>query len=593
MRDKKKVLIFLIPAVLLVCIACALGMLFPHDKIADGVFARGVELSGMTRSEAVSAVRKIKENDEDLTFYTMGGTAAELSREEIGISRNVEKTVDEAFSYGRGKNFFAAACELISLRMSPIDIGCAYTYDREKLNEFIYNFGVSVNGEYKSYILEYGDETVTVRRGNGGQSKDTRIALAMAEAAIKRGCVRIFLKLDAEPAPKPNLRSLYDATYLEPKNAEYKVTDTDVRITEEVIGRQIDMIEAATAIEALLNGETVELKIVRLMPEVTLAELEEKLFNHTLAKYTTAYSTKDASRSANVELAAEKINGAVLAPGAVFSFNDVVGPRTAEAGFKNAPVYENGETVQGMGGGVCQVSSTLYSAVLYADLEITARQNHSMTVSYVPKGQDATVVYGSIDFKFKNSTEYPIKVIASAGGGKLSIAICGTRPETEKTVKIVNNIISETAPEVRETESRGLNVGERKVISSGKNGYTVSTVRTVFENGAEVKSEKFMSTYKMVPAEIAIGAKVPDPLPALPARATPEPTPSPTPEPEEETAEDAEGTEDAEEAEETPDEGEQQEDAENTEEDPDETPMPTPPVPEGLVSVAEPEELAE
>ena len=194
-------------------------------------------------------------------------------------------------------------------------------------------------------------------------------------------------------------------------------------------------------------------------------------------------------------------------PNEEFSYNSVVGKRTAENGFKEAPVFENGETVQGMGGGVCQVSSTLYSAVLYADLPVLERQNHSMTVSYVPKGQDATVAYGSIDFRFKNNIKGPIKISAKTGGKTVEMSIWGAKPEKEKKVEIINSVVETKAPTVEEVTEPTLKLGERKVISNGKTGYTVATTRKVYENGKEVKSEKMTSSkYKMIPTKVAVGS---------------------------------------------------------------------------------------
>lgn len=517
--SKKKTLPVIAAFVAVIIIAALAVFRLPEDKIAKGVYAQTIYIGEMDREEARNKIVNAQVTDvSGLVLYTFYGAKTYVESDEIGLTFDVEKTLDEAFSKGRGSNILKNAKERIGLRLSPVDIGYIYSFDKEKLKEIIFNFGVMVNGEPIPYNLEYGDKTVLVKRGRAGQREDVSCELAALENAVRHGHHEIFLMLRKGPEPMPNLRSLYDATYLEPKDAEYRIENKNVVILPEVAGRQIDMTDAARKIESIRRGEQAEIKLIPLQPEVTLEDLNKKLFNYTLSQYTTAYNMKDRNRSANVALAAEKINETVLAPGEVFSYNEVVGPRTASAGFSPAPVFENGETVQGMGGGVCQVSSTLYSAVLYADLDIVSRRNHSMSVAYVPKGQDATVSYGTIDFKFKNSTAYPIKILASAVGGKMNVAICGTKPETERTVKIVNNIVSQKPPEVREIPDNGLEAGTKKVVSSGKTGYTVSTFRIVYENGIEVKNENLgNSIYKMVPAEVKVGTK-------------PKPTPVPTPE---------------------------------------------------------------
>ena len=154
----------------------------------------------------------------------------------------------------------------------------------------------------------------------------------------------------------------------------------------------------------------------------------EQLFN--------SYGGSTANRCANVARAASLINGKVIAPGDVFSFNDTVGHRTIENGFSTAKEYVDGKSVDGIGGGTCQVSSTLYSAVLYADLSIVERLNHMMTVGYIPLGQDATVSDGGVDFKFKNNTDYPIKVSAYTSGATITVSIIGTDWEPHREVKI-------------------------------------------------------------------------------------------------------------------------------------------------------------
>ncbi|MBO5059402.1 MAG: VanW family protein [Clostridia bacterium] len=502
----------------------------PGKTIAKGVTVCGIDLSGMTELEAQAALSKDDGlSEREITLYTMLGKEVSFKGADILLSRDAEKTAKAAFSVGRSGNMLENAFTLVKLHFKPRNFDYICAYDTEKLSEIIYSFGVSLNGEQKKYILEYGGDSVSVKRGTAGQSKDLSKAIASFNSAVGSDADRIFIQLERDFPHIPDAQSLYDEIYMSPVDASYKITEAGVELIPEVIGRQIDAIEAGTQIEKLKNGETIELKLIWLEPEMTLEELKHQLFNHVLSQYSTSYPASDKSRSTNVELAAAKIDEVILAPGAIFSFNETVGARTKAAGFREAPVFVNGESVQGTGGGVCQVSSTLYSAVLYADLKITERRNHSMTVAYVPKGQDATVSYGTLDFKFENSTAYPIKITTTAGGGKITVSIHGTKPAAEKTVKIVNNIIETKEPTVEEIQDKTLPVGSKKVLSKGKTGYTVETTRIVLENGKEVKSEKMgRSVYKMVPTKVAIGAKVPAPLPTLPP--TPTPVPEPTPE---------------------------------------------------------------
>ena len=155
-----------------------------------------------------------------------------------------------------------------------------------------------------------------------------------------------------------------------------------------------------------------------------------------LATYSTKYNAGDSNRSYNIALACKKINGVVLGPGDIFSYNDTVGPRTASRGFRTANVYVGNKVEPGIGGGICQVSSTLFNTAVLSDLNIVYRTNHSLTVSYVPLGRDATVSDGSIDFKFENSTGEPIKIVASASGGTNTISIYGKKQNPNRTISM-------------------------------------------------------------------------------------------------------------------------------------------------------------
>lgn len=527
---------YIIMALMVVIIACITFYameISTGDKIAEGVSINGTNFSRLSKDEALAEIRRApKLSDKEITI-TSGGQKTSFSGGDIGLKTDVEDTLELIYKQGRGKNVFSDIVRRVQLYFKPESFRYVYSVDKPSLEKIIYDFGVLVNGELKNYNIEYGDGYIDVSNGEKGQSKDVSKAYEQVKVALdeeKYDGIEVTLE-KSEPS-EPSLDSLYDETYLEPQDAKYEITDGTVIMTAEVVGRQIDKIEAGTQLERLRNGETVRLKLIAVMPKVTLAELNAKLFNHTLAQYSTMYSVSDKNRSANLTLAAAKINGIILAPGSIFSYNDAVGPRTAENGFKEAPIYENGETVQGMGGGVCQISSTLYSAVLYADLQVVQRRNHSMTVGYVPKGQDATVSYGSIDFRFKNNTGYPIKIVASAVGGKATVAIVGTAPDVRRTVKITGKVISSTEPTVEEIQSNDLLTGKKQVVSKGKTGYVVETIRIVYENGTEVKSENIgRSVYKMVPTKVLVGAKVPEPLAPLPPRETPTPVPTDVPEP--------------------------------------------------------------
>ncbi len=227
---------------------------------------------------------------------------------------------------------------------------------------------------------------------------------------------------------------------------------------------------------ALADGEKAELIVKEEEPKVTGDDLGK--MGSLLAAFTTDYGGSPGNRKANVGLAASKINGTLLGPGEIFSYNGCVGPRETELGWKMAHQYQDGLVVDGVGGGVCQVSTTLYNTVLLADLKIVARSNHSMPVAYVRPGRDATVAYDSTDFKFQNSTDGPIFVGAKANGETLTFRIYGTKPPERKVLSIYT--------------------GERRYNASG--GSSVTSYRKVQLPDGTTKTEKIDDSSYRAPA---------------------------------------------------------------------------------------------
>lgn len=172
-----------------------------------------------------------------------------------------------------------------------------------------------------------------------------------------------------------------------------------------------------------------------LYPKVTTSMIGNEAFPNKLSEYSTKY-VANANRTTNLIIAANKINGTVVMPGETFSYNKVVGERTIEAGYKDAAIYVDGKTVDGLAGGICQVSTTLYEAALYANLEIVERRNHQFVPTYIGPGLDATVVYGLTDFKFKNNRNYPIKILCSVNNGICNFQILGLATDDDYDVEI-------------------------------------------------------------------------------------------------------------------------------------------------------------
>lgn len=528
-KRQKAAVIILSSATILFIIFTIAGFILPNNTIAGNVYAGDTALGGMTVEEAENAIAGDAFMGKTIQI-TSHGRNTQFASEDILLVADTQKTAEKAFSVGKSKNIFKNSVDFFRLLFAKKDVGLVPDADIESLDKILYAFGTTFNGEFTDYYVEAGEDTAVIYPKEAGQDPNTEKARAEVLASIERGMFEnIPVTLEQSKNEPITADELYDIIHSEPIDAEYEYNGNDISVKPQTVGIDTDKNSLSDAVQLLNSGSTARVNITKTMPNITEDILRSKLFNTTLASYATTYSVSAVARASNVALAASKINGTIIKPGETFSYNDTIGDTTLENGYKVAPVYENGKTSQGVGGGICQVSSTLYSAVLYADLKVVQRRNHSLTVAYVPKGQDATVSYGAIDFKFANNTDYPIKIKASTSGGKLTVSIIGTKRDVERTVQLRHEIISETQPEIKETNDNTLPAGTRKVTSAGKTGYVIDTYKTVIENGQTISSGKITrSTYKSVPTEVAVGTKEEVPVYTVPTPAPVENTDAPT-----------------------------------------------------------------
>ncbi|PBE99892.1 hydrolase [Clostridioides difficile] len=214
-----------------------------------------------------------------------------------------------------------------------------------------------------------------------------------------------------------------------------------------------------------------------------------------LGTYSTTFKTSQINRSINIKLATDNISNVLLMPGETFSFNKHTGKRSKENGYKSAPVIMEGEMEEDYGGGVCQVSSTLYNSVLYAGLEIVNVKNHTIPSSYVPKGRDATVADSGIDFLFKNNLKHPVYIKNYVSGNQIVCNIYGSA-EDKQNITISTKLDGVSQTTMKRVNDPTMPKGKEKVDKSGRNAYSVSTYRTFNDaNGKKIKTEKIANSY--------------------------------------------------------------------------------------------------
>ncbi|MDR7867643.1 MAG: VanW family protein [Sporomusaceae bacterium] len=295
-----------------------------------------------------------------------------------------------------------------------------------------------------------------------------------------------------------------------PRNAAISLEEGG--IVPQELGRRLDVATVKPLVlKALHAGDpaNLPLPVTPLYPDVTVADLRQTGIRELWSSFTTAFDPADANRTANIRLSARRINGHIVYPGQVFSFNQVVGPRDREHGFKEALEIVDGEFVPGIGGGVCQLSSTLYNAVLLANLTVVERTNHSKPLGYVGLGRDATVVFGALDFKFVNDTGAPVVIMAETAKNKLTVGVVGREP-LAVAVELLSADRQVIPPAVVKKQDPGLYLGETKVDKQGKPGYEITTLRVVSASGRELRREVLAKDrYQPENTIVKVGTRLP------------------------------------------------------------------------------------
>lgn len=290
-----------------------------------------------------------------------------------------------------------------------------------------------------------------------------------------------------------NLSKEIDIT---PVDATITVENNNFNISKEVYGVNLKKEALLSEIDKNIKNKkfgNINIYTETINPKYTYEKLAN--INTLLGQYETKFNSKNQNRVSNIKLAINKINNVLIDYNEEFSFNNIIGKRSTEQGFKSAPIIVNGEMQLGMGGGICQVSSTVYNAALYSGLEIVQARNHSIPSGYIEKGRDATVSYGNIDLIFKNNYKSPILIKNEVKDNKIITTIYGNEND-KKIVDIRTDISGIIKPKIIEKESKSLYEGETRIESKGRNGYKVKTYRVYKnEDGSSINEELINESY--------------------------------------------------------------------------------------------------
>ncbi len=492
-KNKKR---WIIP-VIIVAIVLVFGIVFStffalvninSSKIVSGISIEGIEVSGLTKEEAIAKLNVIynekKEKEINLRYQEYESS---LNPTILEVNYDVNKAVDEAYLVGRGENIFINNYDILFSLIGKKNICVDMKLNEEIAKQSIEDVGANLPGIVieSSYSIE--DDNLIITKGKEGICIDNDILLDRVKENLRDININdnyIEIPVKNKKPEEINIDKIHDEIYKEAQDAYY--TKNPFTVYPEVEGIDFNVEEAKKILEEEKDEYVIKLIVTK--PKVTINQIGSEAFPNQLSVFTTRYDVSDVNRTTNLRIACQKINGKVVMPGEVFSYNKTLGPRTAAAGYRNAKVYEAGEVVDGIGGGICQISSTLYNAVLMANLEVTERRNHQFVTSYLPAGRDATVVYGMTDFKFKNTRQFPVRISASEKNGIATIAIYGIKEENEYTFSFSTKTVASIPYTVKYVEDSSLPAGAEKVKQKGANGLKTETYITKMLNGKVIST---------------------------------------------------------------------------------------------------------
>lgn len=441
------------PAAIVTAMLMAVPVCAKEATIESGIYVNDINLSGMTAKEAKDKIEAYVESfrDTEITLRAIDGEAIVITAADLGLTWGNEEILDEAVSFGRDGDILQCYKELKDLEYKNKIYRVGFDFDKNKIKSLIEENAEKYNQEAVNATLTKTDAGFEITEGQPGIVIDTQASV--------------------------------DAVYN--------------HLTENFNGTPCDVELVAVVDEPEGNAEE-------------LAKIKD-----VLGTFTTSYSTSGGSRSANVANGCSLINGTTLYPGEEFSAYEAVSPFTEANGYYMAGSYLNGQVVDSLGGGICQVSTTLYNAVLLSELEVTERYNHSMIVTYVDPSADAAIAESSgKDFKFKNNTDYPIYIEGYTTPDKhITFTIYGVESrDSNRQIKYESVVLEKIAPDTEVIYTDASQPVGYCAVQSAHIGYKAQLWKVVTENGVEVSREQVnSSTYMKAPRSATVGIATEDP----------------------------------------------------------------------------------
>jgi len=447
-RTRSKVILAItIPVYVFVLGFFILGVwLLNNEQILPDVSIDGANISWLTKEEAKRNIGleeyDARGNNAGITITFPDDSELTVTGEEVWLAHDANRLIDEAYSRGRGQGFIADTASFLQVMFDQNVLGgegasleVSYGLDTDYLLALVNEFTDDYNHKLETSEPVIYEDRVVLIKGAGQVSASAAEIYVLAldglfRSLAKGSAVETAYHLPESEVDRLELKSIWDIIYTPPLSAWY---DPEISaVSDGAVGVSFDATDILKLLNAADSGKTVTISLNHTQPEVTREHLENLLFRDIIGECVT-HIDGTSNRLNNIVLACEAVDGVTLEPGDEFSFNRTVGRRTYERGYRAAPAFVAGETVQAIGGGICQVSSSIYSAIKDSDIKVLERYAHGRPVAYLPRGRDATVSWGSLDFRFLNNTEFPLRIEAKVDGRTLSVQVLGTIVESSET----------------------------------------------------------------------------------------------------------------------------------------------------------------
>ncbi len=484
-KEKKSpaLLIVLLSILLAAILGTGVWLLFSdHWLVMKDVTVAGIPMEGMTKKQAKDALTQLVEERyaTETMSVTVMDTTLELKAQGAGVQIDVDAAINEAYKH-----------------TGVFDLAPYITFTGDGLDTLLGILGKQFNADLKPtvYTVEGTAPALNTAETDGeGQTLVMEIGtpelgldLESLRNTILAGYSTATFSVTGEcsviPPEMPTAVELYEKYLTAPVDAV--MNEETFAITPETYGYSIDVQQAAQLLSTAQYGDTLQIPFTKVTPAVTEADILATLFQDVLGECSTPYSGGDNNnRNTNLRLACEKIDGKILLPGETFSYNQTLGERTAENGWKPAASYVGGLTVDTYGGGICQGSSTLYNCVLEADLKLVECYPHGYISAYTDPGMDATVSWGTTDFKFTNTSNFPIKLEAYRKEGKMTMRIYGTDEKDyyiKMTYKVLSTKAYETVYEEVDPSNNPKGYRDGQELVSPYTGYRVVTYKNKYD----------------------------------------------------------------------------------------------------------------